>query len=147
MRRAREAFGLSREALARRVGVAPSTIANVEAGHVHAPDPRTLRRLCAVLALPMPGDEGLYLSLEGVAAERLHQLVGDALREYALRRRDARRFIAACAPGRPQKQVKQDRDLALQLGDLLRILDEKMAHLMPDTDDASVARSPKGRSP
>lgn len=120
LRRRREALGLTREALSRATRVAASTIRNLERGRVARPEPMTLRLLCGALSLPMPGDEGLYLSLDGVPADRLSQVACAALDEYALRRRDPRRFIAAVAPGQAAQQVTADRDLALRLRDLLR---------------------------
>jgi transcriptional regulator with XRE-family HTH domain len=120
LRRRREALGLTREALARATRVAASTIRNLERGRVARPEPMTLRLLCGALSLPMPGDEGLYLSLDGVPADRLSQVARAALDEYALRRRDPRRFVAAVAPGQAAQQVIEDRDLAMRLRDLLR---------------------------
>ena len=120
LRRRREALGLPRQALAQASGVTASTIRNLEHGRVARPEPMTLRLLCGVLSLPMPGEEGLYLSLDGVPADRLCQITCAALYEYALRRRDRRRFIAAVAPNQTMQQVTHDRDLALRLCDLLR---------------------------
>lgn len=120
LRRRREALGLTREALSQVTRVAASTIRNLERGRVARPEPMTLRLLCGALSLPMPGDEGLYLSLDGVPADRLAQVARAAIDEYALRRRDPRRFVAAVAPHQTAQQVIEDRDLALRLRDLLR---------------------------
>ncbi len=120
LRRRREALGLSREALAQQTSLSPATIRNLERGKVRRPESTTLRLLCGALSLPMPGDEGLYLSIDDVPADRLWQVTRAALDEYALRRRDPKRFVAAVAPGQAAQQVIEDRDLALRVCDLLR---------------------------
>ena len=124
LRRRREALGLSRARLAQQTGLAPATIRNLELGVVQRPERTTLRRLCDALSLPLPGEEGLYLSLDGVAADRLRCVTRDALCEYALRRRNPRRFIAAVAAAQTVPLVRRDRDLARRLRDTLHILDD-----------------------
>ena len=94
LRRRREAVGLSREGVAQQTGLAPATIRNLERGRVRRPESKTLRALCSALDLPLPGEDGLYLSLDGVAADRLRRVVAAALYEFARRRRDAARFAS-----------------------------------------------------
>ena len=120
LRRRREALGHSRQDVAQQTGLSAATIRNLERGRVARPEPMTLRLLCGALSLPMPGEDGLYLSIEDVVADRLRKVTRDALDEYALRRRDPKRFIAAVAPNQTPQQVIRDRDLALRLCDLLR---------------------------
>ena len=76
------------------------------------------------MSLPMPGDEGLYLSIDDVPADRLSQVARAALDEYALRRRDPKRFVAAVAPNQTTQQVTHDRDLALRVCDLLHSIND-----------------------
>ena len=87
----------------------------------------TLRRLCNALSLPMPGDEGLYLCLDGIAAEHLRCVVIEALAEHARRRRDSSLFGALVFPnptGRFRRatlrSARRDHDLAKQLLALLQ---------------------------
>ena len=120
LRRRREALGLSREDVALQTGLSTATIRNLERGKVRRPALTTLRVLCGALSLPLPGEDGLYLSIEDVAADRLRKVTRDALDEYALRRRDPKRFVAAAHPSQPPQHVIRDRDLALRLCDLLR---------------------------
>ena len=120
LRRRREALGHSRQDVAQQTGLSAATIRNLERGRVARPEPMTLRLLCGALSLPMPGEDGLYLSIDDVVADRLRKVTRDALDEYALRRRDPKRFIAAVAPNQTPQQVIRDRDLALRLCDLLR---------------------------
>lgn len=140
LRLARERAGLTREQFAAQTGLATATIRNVECGHIQTPDPRTLRLLCAALSLPVPGEEGLYLSLDEVPADRIRHLTGDALREYALRRQDPRRFVSRCAPQQNAQQVRHDRALALRLHRLL-----PPHELLPSTPAAVPA--PQRRNP
>ena len=131
LRRRREALGVSRGALAEQVGIGSAAIRNLERGRTRKPDPRMLRRLCDALALPLPGEEGLYLCLDGVAARGLRRVVATALTEFAVRRRDARRFIAQVLPRASLRQRRAaitaavaDRDVAHRLLALLRPVDE-----------------------
>ena len=124
LRRRREALGLSREALAQQTSLSPATIRNLERGKVRRPESTTLRLLCGALLLPMPGEDGLYLSLEDVVADRLRKVTHDALDEFALRRRDPKRFVAAVAPNQTTQQVTHDRDLALRVCDLLHSIND-----------------------
>ena len=94
LRRWREAQGLSRERLAQLTDLSPATIRNLEHGQVRRPASKTLRGLCNALDLPLPGEEGLYLSLDGVAADSLRRVVAAALYEFARRRRDAARYAS-----------------------------------------------------
>ena len=120
LRRRREVLGHSRQDVAQQTGLSAATIRNLERGKVRRPESTTLRVLCGALLLPMPGEDGLYRSIEDVVADRLRKVTRDALDEYALRRRDPKRFIAAVAPNQTPQQVIRDRDLALRLCDLLR---------------------------
>ena len=90
----RERLGWSRGQLARKAGVSAHCIRHLELGRTRRPTLRFLRPLCNALDLPLPGDEGLYLSLDGVPADALRQLVAAALYEFARRRRDAERFAS-----------------------------------------------------
>lgn len=120
LRRRREVLGHSRQDVARQTGLSAATIHNLERGKVRRPTSTTLRVLCGALLLPMPGEDGLYLSLKDVVADRLRKVTRDALDEYALRRRDPKRFVAAVAPNQTLQHVIRDRDLAERLCDLLR---------------------------
>jgi len=127
LRRRRESLGIARDRLAAWAGVHSATIRNLECGRIRKPDRLTLRRLCNALSLPMPGDEGLYLCLDGIAAEHLRCVVIEALAEYARRRRDPRLFGALVFPnatGRFRRarlrRTQHDRDLAHQLLALLQ---------------------------
>lgn len=51
IQRRREAAGLSLGALARKIGVPPSTVMRLERGEVEAPDPDKLERLAAALEI------------------------------------------------------------------------------------------------
>jgi transcriptional regulator with XRE-family HTH domain len=140
LRRRREALGLTREALARATRVAASTIRNLERGRVARPEPMTLRLLCGALSLPMPGDEGLYLSLDGVPADDLRRVVAAALHELARRRRDAERFARmihlpsdATRLRLATASVAAERDLACDLVGLL----------CPDRDRTELSASPQ----
>jgi transcriptional regulator with XRE-family HTH domain len=88
----RERRGLSRRQLARKAGVSADSILRLERGQTRCPSLRWLRPLCNALDLPLPGDEGLYLSHDGVSADALRRVVATALYEFARRRRDAKRF-------------------------------------------------------
>lgn len=127
LRRRRESLGLPRDRLAAWAGVNSATIRNLECGRIRKPDRLTLRRLCNVLKLPMPGEEGLYLCLDGIAAEHLRCVVIEALAEYARRRRDPRLFGALVFPNATGHfrratltRTRRDHDLANQLLALLR---------------------------
>lgn len=122
----RERLGLSRRQLARKAGVSVDCIRHLELGRTHRPTLRFLRPLCNALDLPLPGGEGLYLSLDEVSADALRRLTATAMYEFARRRRDAKRFalmihlpsnatqlrIAAAA-------VAAERDLAIDVLGLL----------------------------
>ncbi len=90
----RERLGLSRRQLARKARVSVDSIAQLELGRTRRPTLSFLRPLCSALDLPLPGDEGLHLSLDGVSADAMRRLVAAALYEFARRRRDAARFAA-----------------------------------------------------
>jgi len=94
LRRRREALGLSREDVAQQTGLSIATLRNLERGKVRSPALTTLRVLRDALLLPMPGEDGLYLSLDGVAADSLCRVVAAALYEFARRRCDAARFAS-----------------------------------------------------
>ena len=120
LRRRREVLGHSRQDVAQQTGLSAATIRNLERGKVRRPESTTLRVLCGALLLPMPGEDGLYRSIEDVVADRLRRVTRDALDEYALRRRDPKRFVAAVVPNQTTPHVVRDRDLALRLCELLR---------------------------
>lgn len=90
----RERLGWSRRRLARKAGVSVDCLRHLELGRTRRPTLRFLRPLCNALDLTLPGEEGLYLSLDGVPADALRRLVAAALHEFARRRRDARRFAS-----------------------------------------------------
>ena len=126
LRRRREALGQSREDVAQQTSLAPATIRNLERGRVRRPESKTLRALCSALDLPLPGEDGLYLSLDGVAADSLRRVVAAALYEFARRRRDATRFAALIhLPSNHNElriaadTVAAERDLASELLGLL----------------------------
>ena len=126
LRRRREALGHSREAVAQQTSLAPATIRNLERGRVRRPESKTLRALCSALDLPLPGEDGLYLSLDGVAADRLRRVVAAALYEFARRRRDAAHFASLIhlPSHRSELRIAADtvaaeRDLASELLGLL----------------------------
>ena len=120
LRRRREVLGHSRQDVAQQTGLSAATIRNLERGKVRRPESTTLRVLCGALLLPMPGEDGLYRSIEDVVADRLRRVTRDALDEDALRRRDPKRFVAAVVPNQTTPHVVRDRDLALRLCELLR---------------------------
>ena len=80
----RERLGLSRRQLARKAGVSADCIRHLELGRTRRPTLRFLRPLCNALDLPLPGDEGLYLSHDGVSADAMRRLVaaGTELRPF-----------------------------------------------------------------
>jgi transcriptional regulator with XRE-family HTH domain len=123
-RRRREVLGHSRQDVAQQTGLSAATIRNLERGKVRRPASTTLRVLCGALLLPMPGEDGLYLSIDDVVADRLRKVTRDALDEYALRRRDPKRFVAVVVPNQTTQHVIRDRDLALRLRDLLRGIED-----------------------
>ena len=94
LRRRREALGLSREDVAQQTGLSNATLRNLERGKVRRSALTTLRALCDALLLPMPGEDGLYLSLDGIAADSLRRVVAAALYEFARRRCDAARIAS-----------------------------------------------------
>jgi len=127
LRRRRESLGLARDRLAAWSGVNSATIRNLECGRIRKPDRLTLRRLCNALKLPMPGEKGLYLCLDGIAAENLRCVVIEALAEYARRRRDPWLFSVLVFPNATSRfrratlrRTQHDRDLANQLLELLQ---------------------------
>lgn len=126
LRRRREALGLSREDVAQQTGLSNATIRNLERGKVRRPALTTLRVLCDVLSIPIPGEDGLYLSLDGIAADSLCRVVAAALYEFARRRRDAARFasliqlpISRSETRSAAVAVAAERDLASDLRGLL----------------------------
>lgn len=135
----RERLGLSRRQLARKAGVSADCIRHLELGRTRRPTLRFLRPLCNALDLPLPGDEGLYLSHDGVSADAMRRLVAAALYEFARRRRDAKRFALmthlpsdAAALRRATVAVTAERDQAIDLLGLLR----------PDLDPTALASPP-----
>ncbi|MBL9008584.1 MAG: hypothetical protein JNJ46_30260 [Myxococcales bacterium] len=107
-----------------------------------------LRGLCNALDLPLPGEDGLYLSLDGVAADSLRRVVAAALYEFARRRRDADRFAAWIHLPRDRTQhriaaatVAAERDLASELLDLLSPERERCA--LDDVAPAPIPSPPR----
>jgi transcriptional regulator with XRE-family HTH domain len=146
LRPTRERLGLSRQTLARKARVGANAILCLEQGKTRRPTLRFLRSVCNALDLPLPGDEGLYLSLDGVAADRLRRLVATALYEFARRRRDAAHFATMIHLPSDATQlciatatVTAERDLA---ADLLGLL-------CPDLDETDLypptPRTPRPR--
>lgn len=136
----RERLGLSCEQLARTAAITVNSIARLELGRTRRPNLRVLRSLCNALDLPLPGDEGLYLSLDGVAAEKLRRLVAAALYEFARRRRDAARFASLIHLPRDASQLRlatatvaTERDLAIDL----------LGLLCPELDGSALDLTPK----
>jgi len=136
LRPTRERLGLSRRQLARQAKVGANAITRLETGMTRRPTLRMLRGLCNALDLPLPGHEGLYLSLDGVAADTLRRLAAAALYEFARRRRDAAHFASLIhlPSTRAQHQqatanVAAERDLAT---DLLGLLCPELDGSAPD---------------
>ena len=136
----RERLGLSRRQLARKAGVSADSILRLELGQTRCPSLRLLRPLCNALDLPLPGDEGLYMSLDGVSADALRRVAATALYEFARRRRDAERFAAlihlpsdAAALRIATTSVATERDLACDLVGLL----------CPDRDRTELSAPPQ----
>lgn len=149
LRPTRERLGLSRRQLARQARVSAPALTRLELGKTQHPTLCMLRRLCDALDLPLPGDEGLYLSLDGVAADSLRRVVAAALYEFARRRRDAARFAALIhLPSNRQQlrlattTVASERDLA---SDLLGLLHTALDGTIPDLP--LTQPSPKRRLP
>ena len=122
----RERLGLSRRQLAYKAGLSVHSILRLELGQTCRPTLRTLRALCNALDLPLPGEEGLYLSIDEVTADTLRHLVAAALYEFARRRRDAERFAAlihlpcnASELRLATAAVETERDLACEVLGLL----------------------------
>ena len=136
----RERLGLSRRQLARKAGVSANSILRLELGQTRRPTLRTLRALCNALDIPLPGGEGIYLSLDEVPADALRRLTAAALYEFARRRRDAERFALmiylpsdAAALRLATAAVTAERDQAIDLLGLLR----------PDLDLTALTAPPK----
>ena len=136
----RERLGLSRRQLARKAGVSADSILHLELGRTRHPTLRLLRPLCNALDLPLPGEEGLYMSLDGVSADALRRVVAAALHEFARRRRDAERFARmiylpsdATRLGLATSIVAAERDLACDLVGLL----------CPDRDRTELSAPPQ----
>lgn len=147
VRPTRERLGLSRAQLARKSGVSAYRILRLEHGKTRRPKLLTLRALCNALDLPLPGEESIYLSLEGVPADELRRLLAEALYEFARRRRDAARFAALIhLPGNAtdlrlaSSSVAAERDLAC---DVLGLLcpDRDLTALAPPPERTSRRRS------
>lgn len=135
----RERLGLTRRQLARKAGVSVDSIAQLELGRTRRPTLSFLRPLCNALDLPLPGGEGLYLSLDGVSADAMRRLVAAALYEFARRRRDAARFAALIhLPNNTSElrlataTVEAERDLACEV----------LGLLCPDRDLTTLAPLP-----
>jgi transcriptional regulator with XRE-family HTH domain len=140
VRPTRERLGLTREQLARTATITVNSIARLELGRTRRPNLRVLRSLCNALDLPLPGDEGLYLSLDGVTAEKLRRLVAAALYEFARRRRDAARFATlihlpsdATQLRLATETVTAERDLAIDV----------WGALCPELDETVLTRPPQ----
>jgi transcriptional regulator with XRE-family HTH domain len=136
----RERLGLTRRQLARKSGVSADSILRLERGRTRRPRLITLRALCNALDLPLPGEEGIYLSLDEIPADKLRRVVAEALYEFARRRRDAARFASLIhLPGNASAlriataTVEADRDLACEV----------LGLLCPDRDLTALAPSPK----
>lgn len=136
----RERLGLSRRQLAHKAGLSVHSIIRLELGQTRRPTLRMLRALCNALDLPLPGEEGLYLSLDEVTADTLRRLVTAALYEFARRRHDAARFAALIHLPSDRAQhrlviatVIAERDLATGLWGLL----------CPEHDLTALAPRPK----
>ena len=126
LRRRREALGLSREDVAQQTGLSNATLRNLERSKVRTPALTTLRVLCDALSIPIPGEDGLYLSLNGVSADSLRRVVAAALYEFARRRRDAARFASLIHLPSSRSETRSaaatiaaERDLASDLRGLL----------------------------
>lgn len=118
---------LSRWKLARKAGVSGHAIARLELGRTRRPTLRFLRALCNALDMSLPGDEGLYLSLDGVSAYPLRRVVYAALSEFAHSRRDPERYVRLLRMSATRGQIREfavgvaaDRDVASELMALLR---------------------------
>ncbi len=140
VRPTRERLGLSRAQLARKSGVSAYRILRLERGRTRRPKLLTLRALCNALDLPLPGEEGIYLSIDGVPADQLRRLLAEALYEFARRRRDAARFAAlihlpcnASELRLAAAAVETERDLATEVLGLL-CPDRDLAALAPSTE-------------
>lgn len=136
----RERLGLSRRQLAYKAGLSVHSIERLELGQTYRPTLRMLRPLCNALDIPLPGGEGIYLSLDGVPADALRRLTAAALYEFARRRRDAERFALmiylpsdAAALRLATAAVTAERDQAIDLLGLLR----------PDLDLTALAAVPE----
>lgn len=136
----RERLGWSRAQLARKAGISVDAIFHLELGRTRRPTLHVLRPLCNALDLPLPGDEGLYLSLDGIPADALRRLVAAALYEFARRRRDTERFAlmihlpdGAAALRLATATVAAERDQAIDL----------LGLLCPDLDLSALAAPPK----
>lgn len=136
----RERLGLSRRQLARQAGVSVDCLRHLELGRTRRPTLRFLRQLCNALDLPLPGGEGLYLSLDGVSADAMRRLVAAALYAFARRRRDAAHFALMIHLPSDATQlriataaVEAERDLACDL----------LGLLCPERDVTAFAPLPK----
>jgi hypothetical protein len=116
------------------------SILDLELGRTRRPPLRLLRPLCNALDLPLPGDEGLYLSHDGVSADALRRVVAAALYEFARRRHDAQRFARLIHLPSDATQLRiatasiaAERDLASDLVGLLG----------PDLDWTALAARPQ----
>jgi transcriptional regulator with XRE-family HTH domain len=140
VRPTRERLGLSRAQLARKSGVSAYRILRLERGRTRRPKLLTLRALCNALDLPLPGEEGIYLSLDGVPADELRRLLAEALYEFARRRRDAARFAALIH----LPSNASDRRIATATVEAARDLAcEVLGLLCPDRDLTALAPSPE----
>lgn len=155
----RERLGLSRRQLAHKAGVSVDGIVHLERGRTRHPTLRLLRPLCNALDLPLPGDEGLYLTLDGVSGDSLRRLVAAALYEFARRRRDAAHFALMihlpsdrAALRIASATVAAERDLATDvLGLLCPDLDSRplvpLPERLPRRRRTSMQPLPRHRSP
>lgn len=140
VRPTRERLGLSRRELACKAEISVSRIIRLEGGRIQwRPQARFLHALCNALNLPVPGDGGLYLSLDGHCADALGTLVGTALYEFARRRRDAGRFALMIHLPRDARALRcataavlAERDCAIDL----------LGLLCPDLDTTELAAPP-----
>ena len=105
IRRHREAAGLSQAALAREIGVPPSTVFRLELGEIAAPDPDKLQRLAAALSID---PEELFARYP--APDRLPEVVPYLRAKYGMSAAavaEAERFFSELEAREQNKQPKK----------------------------------------
>lgn len=130
MREIREKKPLTRAELARRTGVAESTLRNVESGR-HKPTKSILRAICLELQQPNPiaSAETLSLPIGGLDRERAIGLLKAALGAFVHARSDEKAFseLLVPAPGierfEAECQAADDRQDAAEM--LAAIVEEE----------------------